>query len=79
VGLSTASKGVFSSVSLFSRGDLYFVRVSIQSYFELAKGSCLHLVCVLELFNPVGLLPLKTGYLGLDRHPPLVFFVNAAD
>lgn len=58
---------------------LDLVRVAVQRDFQLAEDGGLHLICVLQLFDPVGLLALETRHLALDLHALVVLFVNAAD
>lgn len=53
--------------------------VAIESDFQLAEGSSLHLICVLQLLNPVRLFALKTGNFAFNCHTLLVFFIDTAD
>lgn len=53
--------------------------ISIQSHFQFAEGSSLHLVGVLQLFNPVGFFALETSHFALNGHTLFVFFINTAN
>ena len=58
--------------------NLDLMRVAVQGYFQLSEDCGLNLICVLQLFDPVGLLAFETRYLALDLHALVVLFVNAA-
>lgn len=71
-------KGYYRS-ALLGRGDLHLMRVSVKSDLQFAEGSCLHLVSILKLFNPLSFVALKAGDFALNSHTLLVLFVNLAN
>lgn len=55
------------------------VRVAVQGDFKLAEGGRLHLACVLQLADPLGLLLFEAGDLGLNLNSLFIFLVNSPD
>jgi len=53
--------------------------IAIQSDFQLAEGSSLDLVSVLQLFNPVGFFALQTSNFTFNGHTLFIFFINFAN
>ena len=68
------------SISVLLGGrDLNLIWVPIEGHLQLAEGSRLHLVGVLQLLDPLGLLVLQSGHLTLDLHAFLILLVDAAN